>query len=70
MMSTTVERVAPFSNQAIKTYADPSHIPNQPMYVILNLAIGGWERGQLHPRAKDFPATMLVDYVRVWSHKP
>ena len=40
------------------------------MYVILNLAIGGWERGQLHPRAKNFPATMLVDYVRVWSHKP
>jgi len=26
MMSTTVERVAPFSNQAIKTYADPADV--------------------------------------------
>jgi beta-glucanase (GH16 family) len=59
-----------FDGKPIKTYADPSHIPNQPMYLILNLAIGGWERGQLHPRAKNFPATMLVDYVRVWPHKP
>ena len=59
-----------FDGKPIKTYADPSHIPSQPMYLILNLAIGGWERGQLHPRANRFPATMLVDYVRVWSHKP
>lgn len=27
---------------ALRTYTDSTHIPNQPMIVILNLAIGGW----------------------------
>jgi hypothetical protein len=40
------------------------------MYVILNLAIGGWLPGQRHPRSSNFPATFSVDYLRVWDRKP
>jgi beta-glucanase (GH16 family) len=45
---------------------DPTQIPAQPMYLLLNLAVGGdW------PGAPDestpFPCSFNVDYVRVWS---
>lgn len=59
-----------FDGKAIKTYADAAHIPHQPMYVILNLAIGGWLPHQLDPKPKSFPATMSVDYIRIWNKKP
>ena len=46
-------------------YEDVGHIPHEPMYVLLNLAVGGdW------PGAPDnstiLPADLLVDYVRIW----
>jgi len=46
-------------------YEDTRHIPHEPMYVLVNLAVGGdW------PGAPDsatvFPANLLVDYVRIW----
>lgn len=42
---------------------------NQPFFVILNLAVGGHFDGD--PRSDAiFPATMLVDYVRVFVPKP
>jgi beta-glucanase (GH16 family) len=59
-----------FDGNPIKTYTDRAHIPHKPMFAIVNLAIGGWLPGQLHPSPKDFPATLLVDYVKVWSNKP
>jgi beta-glucanase (GH16 family) len=59
-----------FDGRAVKRYADRAHVPHVPMYVILNLAIGGWLRGQLHPLRSSFPATMKIDYVRIWKHKP
>lgn len=45
---------------------DPALIPQQPEYMLLNLAVGGnW------PGAPDattrFPAKLLVDWVRVWA---
>ena len=40
------------------------------MVVIANLAIGGWEKGQLNPHANDFPATFAIDYIRIWNKKP
>lgn len=43
------------------TYRGPG-IPQQPMYLILNLAVGG-RAGTPNPAA--FPATMQVDYVRI-----
>ena len=54
--------------KAIRTYTDAAHIPNLPMVVILNLAIGGWLG---YPdKHTVFPAHMLVDYVRVWDAYP
>ena len=47
----------------------PSHVPNWPfssgvpMFMLLNLAIGG---GAGSPTRTRFPVNMLVDYVRVW----
>ncbi|WP_141500846.1 family 16 glycosylhydrolase [Paenibacillus luteus] len=40
---------------------------DQPFYIIMNLAIGGHFDGGLAPSPADIPATMLVDYVRVYK---
>jgi beta-glucanase (GH16 family) len=40
---------------------------DQPFYIIMNLAIGGHFDGGLTPDAEDIPATMQVDYVRVYE---
>jgi beta-glucanase (GH16 family) len=42
---------------------------DQPFFVILNLAVGGHFDGDPQSDAI-FPATMLVDYVRVYRHAP
>jgi beta-glucanase (GH16 family) len=42
---------------------------DQPFYVILNLAVGGHFDGDPQSDAI-FPATMLVDYVRVFRAQP
>ena len=45
---------------------DPAAIPTVAEYLILNLAIGGSWSGP--PDATTvFPATMQVDYVKVWQ---
>jgi len=36
-----------------------------PLFIVLNLAVGGDGDGSI-PLSTVFPATMLVDYVRVW----
>jgi hypothetical protein len=47
-------------------YTDPAHIPTKPMYLILNLAVGGAWPGS--PDAStSFPSYFDIDYVRVWS---
>jgi beta-glucanase (GH16 family) len=40
---------------------------DQEFYIIMNLAVGGWFDGGLVPNASDLPATMQVDYVRVYK---
>lgn len=40
---------------------------DQPFYLIMNLAIGGHFDGGLAPDPSDIPATMQVDYVRVYK---
>ncbi len=40
---------------------------DQPFYIIMNLAIGGHFDGGLAPDPEDIPATMQVDYVRVYK---
>lgn len=48
--------------------------PNNPLapfdkefYIIMNLAVGGWFDGGITPGPGDIPATMQVDYVRVYK---
>ncbi|HET7410652.1 MAG TPA: glycoside hydrolase family 16 protein [Paracoccaceae bacterium] len=46
---------------------DPARWPfNAPQYLILNVAVGGWG-GAKGIDDDAFPATMAVDYVRVWQ---
>jgi beta-glucanase (GH16 family) len=53
-----VQRRAPFDNAAA--------IPDMPMYLIMNLAVGGTWPG--YPDATTpFPSTFKVDWVRVWQ---
>jgi len=40
---------------------------DQDFYIIMNLAVGGWFDGGQVPNASDLPATMQVDYVRVYD---
>lgn len=40
---------------------------DQEFYIIMNLAVGGWFDGGVTPNPEDLPASMLVDYVRVYK---
>lgn len=40
---------------------------DQDFYIIMNLAVGGWFDGGITPNPGDIPATMQVDYVRVYK---
>jgi beta-glucanase (GH16 family) len=52
-----------------RRYTNPAHIPDEPMYLLLNLAVGGTWAGA--PDASTvFPAHYDIDYVRVWSSRP
>ncbi|THF76876.1 family 16 glycosylhydrolase [Cohnella fermenti] len=46
---------------------DPDAPFDQPFYLIMNLAVGGYFDGLRTPDASDIPATMQVDYVRVYE---
>lgn len=41
------------------------HVPDEPMYLVLNLAVGGDYGGPPDPTV--FPATFQIDYARIWS---
>ncbi len=46
-------------------YTKPDGISQEPMYLLINLAVGGNWPGSPDARTK-FPADFLIDYVRVW----
>lgn len=53
-------------NQITPEDVEGEWVFDQPFYIILNVAVGGWFPGP--PSANTvFPQTMLVDYVRVYS---
>jgi beta-glucanase (GH16 family) len=52
--------------QERRRYEDAQYIPNTPMYVIANLAVGGSWRGAPDGNTA-FPQTFDLDYVRVWQ---
>ena len=43
-------------------------VPDEPMYLVMNLAVGGDYGGPPDPSA--FPATFEIDYARIWSESP
>jgi len=50
-------------------YTDRATISDAPMYLIINLAVGGDWAGP--PDAKSiFPTSLLIDYVRIWQRGP
>ena len=57
-----------FDRHPVKTFSKTALIPHKPMYIIVNLAVGGWI--SLPDQNTHFPAEMVVDYVRVWQQKP
>jgi len=42
-------------------------IPNEPMSLVMNTAIGTWNGGQTALDGKHWPAKFWIDYVRVWQ---
>jgi beta-glucanase (GH16 family) len=52
--------------QAYGTVTDPAFIPTEAMYPIFDLAVGGNWAG-MPDASTAFPATMDVDYIRIWQ---
>ena len=50
----------------VQRFSTTSNVPQEPMYIILNLAIGGILPGNPTPSTV-FPGSMLVDWVRVYQ---
>jgi beta-glucanase (GH16 family) len=41
----------------------------QPMYIILSMTMGGWDRGNALTAATPLPVRFEIDYVRVWKRQ-
>lgn len=52
----------------IKRYSLTQHIPSKPMYLIMNLAVGGDWPGPPTSSTK-FPAYLHIDYVRIYKRQ-
>jgi beta-glucanase (GH16 family) len=63
-----VDNIARFTVTAKQIESRGGRFPNVPMYVLANLAVGGW----VSPpnRRTPSPAAMIIDYVRVWNQRP
>ncbi len=55
-----------FMVDGVKRYTAPKEVPQDPMYVIFNVAVGGDWPG-FPDKSTVFPQKMLVDYVRVYE---
>ncbi|MGD0167376.1 MAG: family 16 glycosylhydrolase, partial [Gaiellaceae bacterium] len=70
------DKVDYYVDNALYATYTPSSLPsgawvvnqNQPFFLLLNLAVGGRGSVSPPPGSSAFPAMMLVDYVRVYSH--
>jgi beta-glucanase (GH16 family) len=50
-------------------YTNEAHIPSEPMYLLINLAVGGAGPGS-PDSSTPFPIDYEIDYVKVWSRYP
>ena len=48
------------------TFSEDEFVPDEPMYLLINLAVGGEWPGDPAP-STEFPAALEVDYVRIWQ---
>lgn len=53
----------------VERFRVTEHVPDQPMFLLVNLAVGGAWAGAPTPETV-FPADLLVDYVKVWQRRP
>ena len=53
------------STECLRTPA--RQIPNEPMSLVMNTAIGTWNGGQSALDGLHWPAKFYIDYVRVWQ---
>jgi beta-glucanase (GH16 family) len=49
-------------------FDDQRYIPKEPMYLLINLAVGGDWPGPPDPSTR-FPSSFLIDYVRIWQRR-
>ena len=54
------------NNEPIWEVTDPQAIPDEPLYLILNLAVGGDYPGPPDEKTQ-FPTHIEIDYVRIWQ---
>ncbi|MEX2599444.1 MAG: glycoside hydrolase family 16 protein, partial [Dehalococcoidia bacterium] len=52
--------------ELVGEYTNASNVPDVPMYILLNLQVGGSWPGEPESNSV-FPAQMEIDYVRVWE---
>ncbi len=55
-----------WSVDGVERYRTREHVPQEPMYVLANLAVGGNWPG-FPDASTPFPAQMEIDYIRVWT---
>lgn len=51
----------------LRRHANVATLPGEPMYLLLDLSIGGWWADVGSPNSTSFPQYFEVDYVRVWQ---
>jgi beta-glucanase (GH16 family) len=49
----------------IQRHSSKNEVPQEPMYMLVNLAVGGWAKEP--DESTVFPADFEVDYVKVWK---
>jgi beta-glucanase (GH16 family) len=47
-------------------WADKANVPREPLYLLMNLAVGGKWPGAPNASTR-FPSEFLIDYVRIWQ---
>ncbi len=58
-----------FDGQEVYQTATPPDLQNRPMYMIADLAVGGYWPGSPDPTTR-FPAQMEIDYLRAYQNAP